>query len=414
MNKNKRKSIFNDDVLPVIRGGSGNSYLVVGAGLVGDGILPIQTGSSPPSGVTTTGNMVNGNLPEATGANTLQDSGIIVSQVVQTTGISTTGNLTNITTNNFIANSGIPSVNVVTASNPMTTNNIPYVSSGRVVADSGIAYTNIPQLSSANSFSSNQTISNSNPMLILNETSAGNLEFSMGSSTSGQTTNVQYYNQNATVMGIVATGTLTSGDVPQFSGTNGKIVDSTIASANLVTAASNITNGNLAQGNGTKGLSDSSIATSAVTTLTGSQTLTNKTLTSPVVNSPNLTWNSVTYSSSQSLASTQSGTLVILDPASASGAFTITLPALAAGLFFRFTLKSTSTTNAPSIQTNGSTTSIHASFNKNATLGSLNASHVLTFVANAQTVGDHAEFWCDGTSWTGYILGQASGSITAS
>lgn len=85
----------------------------------------------------------------------------------------------------------------------------------------------------------------------------------------GTTVNGQTCTLGSSCNGNYTTGTITGGDVASFSGTTGLLQDAGVASANLVTAASNFTSGDLVQAAGAnKTTSDSSIATANVTQTT--------------------------------------------------------------------------------------------------------------------------------------------------
>jgi hypothetical protein len=75
---------------------------------------------------------------------------------------------------------------------------------------------------------------------------------------------------------VTAAANITSGNIVTGTGGAKAVADGSIAAANLVTAAANIADGNLAEGNAAKGLEDSGIAKANVVTAAG-------TLTSPQV-----------------------------------------------------------------------------------------------------------------------------------
>ena len=84
----------------------------------------------------------------------------------------------------------------------------------------------------------------------------------------------------------------------------------------------------------------------------------------------------------------------------AIGGFTSTLPAVAAGLRFRFIIK-TAPTTAYIITTNGGDNVLYGMMLERAgTAGVAGAARdTFNFVANQAIIGDWVEFWCDGTNW---------------
>ena len=138
------------------------------------------------------------------------------------------------------------------------------------------------------------------------------------------------------------------------------------------------------------------------------QTLTNKTFTSAVVNAA-----VETVTTTNVIAASESGTTYFL---SLAGGFTSTLPAPAAGLNFKFIVK-TAPTTAYIIATNGGADIMIGGINElevdTADDGPYDDNaDTLNFVANIAAVGDWVEFVSDGTSW--YFTGQTNldGGIT--
>jgi hypothetical protein len=115
------------------------------------------------------------------------------------------------------------------------------------------------------------------------------------------------------------------------------------------------------------------------------------------------------------IAASESGTTFFLDLA---GGFTSTLPAPAAGLRFKFIVK-TAPTTAYIIATNGGANIMVVSVNELETDTTEDGpsdddADTINFVANTALPGDFLDVFCDGTKW--YCLGQvrADGAITTS
>jgi len=112
------------------------------------------------------------------------------------------------------------------------------------------------------------------------------------------------------------------------------------------------------------------------------------------------------------IAATESGTTFYLDLA---GGFTSTLPAPAAGLNFRFKVK-TAPTTAYIITTNAGANVLYGSIHEITTTAgvTIQAQDTLNFVGSASLIGDWIECESDGTNW--YVTGstQVDGGITVS
>lgn len=148
----------------------------------------------------------------------------------------------------------------------------------------------------------------------------------------------------------------------------------------------------------------------AVADASTAQTLTNKTLTAPVVNAPTGTDAREVVVTTNVIGAGESGTTFFLDLV---GGFTSTLPAVAAGLNFKFIVK-TAPTTAYIITTNAGANLIYGATIESAGTASAvaQAQDTANFVANVAVIGDWMSFESDGTNW--YVTGfaAADGGIT--
>lgn len=142
----------------------------------------------------------------------------------------------------------------------------------------------------------------------------------------------------------------------------------------------------------------------AVPTISSTATLTNKTLTGSLGTLSILTPTVATI-----LTAAQSGSNVMLN---AAAGFEITLPAVAAGLYFRFTVAAAFATTNFTVVTpaladliNGGATVVGADV-------PASAEDTISFVASAENLGDFVDVWSDGTSWFVNGRGTTTGSIT--
>ena len=107
------------------------------------------------------------------------------------------------------------------------------------------------------------------------------------------------------------------------------------------------------------------------------------------------------------LAADQSGKTLVLN---AAEGVAVTLPALAAGLKYKFVVGAVFATTAWTVV--ASTNVIQGG----AIVNSVNIPAVnentISFVATAETVGDYVEIECDGTNWYATGIGFAAGGIT--
>lgn len=109
------------------------------------------------------------------------------------------------------------------------------------------------------------------------------------------------------------------------------------------------------------------------------------------------------------LTAAQSGLDIYLN---AAAGFAITLPAVAAGLRFRFTVAAAFATTAFTIVTPGGANLIFGQAVVDGAIVAASAEDTITFVDSAELPGDFVELWSDGTSWFVFGAGTTAGSIT--
>lgn len=113
------------------------------------------------------------------------------------------------------------------------------------------------------------------------------------------------------------------------------------------------------------------------------------------------------------IAATESGTTFFLN---AAGGFTSTLPAPAAGLRFKFIVKTAPTTAYVIVTTSGANIMYGMMLERAGTAGVAGAAEdTFNFVANNAIVGDWVEFESDGTNWYyhGMVDVAAGNTVTA-
>lgn len=117
----------------------------------------------------------------------------------------------------------------------------------------------------------------------------------------------------------------------------------------------------------------------------------------------------ITPTAAVALLAAQSGAEVYLN---AAAGFAITLPAVAAGLRFRFTVAAAFATTNFTVITPGLVDIIQGG----ATVAGADVpaadEDTISFVATAELKGDFVELWSDGTSWFVNGRGTTAGSIT--
>lgn len=117
----------------------------------------------------------------------------------------------------------------------------------------------------------------------------------------------------------------------------------------------------------------------------------------------------VTPTAAVALTAVQSGITVLLN---ASAGFAITLPALAAGLKYRFLVGAAFATTNFTIVTASNATVIQGGAIVNSVYVPAVDEDTISFVATAETIGDYVEVECDGTNWLVSGVGALDGSIT--
>jgi hypothetical protein len=128
------------------------------------------------------------------------------------------------------------------------------------------------------------------------------------------------------------------------------------------------------------------------------------TLTAPVITGAVLT-----PTVAVALTAAQSGVNVFLN---AAAGFAITLPAVAAGLSFRFTVAAVFATTNFTIITPALANLIFGGATVAGADVPADAEDTISFVATAEALGDFVDLWSDGTSWFVNGRGTTSGSIT--
>lgn len=109
------------------------------------------------------------------------------------------------------------------------------------------------------------------------------------------------------------------------------------------------------------------------------------------------------------LTAAQSGMDIMLN---AAAGFAITLPAVAAGLRYRFTVAAAFATTDFTVVTPGGANLIYGAVDVAGSVVAASAEDTITFVASAELPGDWVELWSDGTLWYIRGYGVTSGSIT--
>lgn len=116
-----------------------------------------------------------------------------------------------------------------------------------------------------------------------------------------------------------------------------------------------------------------------------------------------------TKTAGATLTSADSGKRIILN---AAGGGTITLPALKAGVNFKFIIGATAPTTDWVIDS-AEGDNINGVIAVDSGVIPAKDEDQINFAANTSTSGDFVEFECDGTNWYVQGIGDASGSITA-
>ena len=90
--------------------------------------------------------------------------------------------------------------------------------------------------------------------------------------------------------------------------------------------------------------------------------------------------------------------------------YTYTLPAPEAGLSYRFVVQAAFATN---FVVAGGNSLLHGAVDVNSARVNATAASNINFVGTAETIGDFAEIWSDGTNWYVDGFAEAVGGITA-
>jgi hypothetical protein len=109
------------------------------------------------------------------------------------------------------------------------------------------------------------------------------------------------------------------------------------------------------------------------------------------------------------LTAADSGKVILLN---AAGGGTVTLPALKAGVNFKFLIGGTAPTTAWIVDS-AEGDNISGVLTVNGALVAAVAEDQINFIANTAVAGDAIELLSDGTQWFVQGLGSAAGSITA-
>lgn len=116
-----------------------------------------------------------------------------------------------------------------------------------------------------------------------------------------------------------------------------------------------------------------------------------------------------TITADKTLTEADSGKVFYLDAATGE---TITLPALKAGLFFKFVIADNFATDNWIIDS-AEGDNIEGSILVNGASVAAAAEDQINFVASAESLGDFIELECNGSKWFVSGFGAATGSITA-
>jgi len=142
-------------------------------------------------------------------------------------------------------------------------------------------------------------------------------------------------------------------------------------------------------------------------------TSTSETFTTPTITAPAITNLTEVVTATNVILASETGTTFFLHSAAS---FVSTLPAPAAGLNFKFIVKTAPTSNVGyTIKTAGDTNIIFGVDLVGATGGgtAIVGADIITFVLNSSVIGDRAEFNCDGTNWYIVTAATLNASITA-
>jgi hypothetical protein len=117
----------------------------------------------------------------------------------------------------------------------------------------------------------------------------------------------------------------------------------------------------------------------------------------------------VVAAANNDVAITESGVVYFLN---AAGGFQTTLPAVAAGLHYKFIVKTAPAGGSYTVISNGTANIIYGIVVVNGASVQGAAEDTITFANGAAAIGDWAEVECDGTNWYVTGIGNAAGAIT--
>ena len=132
---------------------------------------------------------------------------------------------------------------------------------------------------------------------------------------------------------------------------------------------------------------------------------------SPILQTPTYTPKMVVLAAAKTLVVGDSGTTFLLNLA---GGFTVTLPALTYGLFYRFIAKTAPSTSYLITSAAGDDivgavySASGGAEDTKTTLGDDN----IVFVGGTAVLGDSADVWCDGVGWYCRAYCAAAGGLT--
>lgn len=109
------------------------------------------------------------------------------------------------------------------------------------------------------------------------------------------------------------------------------------------------------------------------------------------------------------LTAADSGKTIILNAAAGAA---ITLPALTAGLKYKFIVGASFATTSWTV-TSAEGDNLQGSLIVAGLVVDVDAADVITFVNTAENIGDFVEVFCDGTSWHTFGNALTSGGLTA-
>ena len=147
-------------------------------------------------------------------------------------------------------------------------------------------------------------------------------------------------------------------------------------------------------------------------TLTGSETLTNKTLTSPIINTPTVKDLTEVVTATNVIAASETGSTFFLNSGTE---FVSTLPAVAAGLKFRFICTAAPSGASYTIVTNSSSNVIKGlvvASDGTAADTETSGGDTISFVDGQAVAGDRVDVFCDGTNWFAYGTCKVAAGIT--